>query len=102
MLNLGIPIGCPRTYLVDGREIKVGEWSEFDNLEADKFADDFWDIVKLSEEQLVPIEEPLLVDNLEEIPALTEWPAYSFGRFLDHPELNSPEHIGWSLSFFTD
>lgn len=113
MLGLGIPIGCPRTYLKNGKEVPFGDWTAHDCLVADdvEFGGrkgpetkrkllDIWCGFKVAEDIIKQPEvcQQFLKEafgDAEEMGA--KWPNYTVGSSMSLPELQSPRQIGWSI-----
>lgn len=67
MLSMGIKLGCPRTYLNDGTEIKIGTWTDIDDKKADKLFKDRWMVPKVKKVKVHPTTlDDLLPENLSE------------------------------------
>lgn len=103
MLNLGIPLGCPRTYLNSGEMIKIGNWTDRDCRRADKFADDLWSGVRVAEHHLSPaIRDGENFFPEEDISVAAQemdngWDPYTWGCYEFNPRLDSPRNISWSI-----
>lgn len=111
MLNLGIPLGRPRTFLKDGREVPIGNWHTTTDEKEDSFGckppkrtNNLWAGIVLQEDEFFPKDEQelmLLVDETmvvdESKVDLERWLPYTVGSYVFQKHLESPKMLGWSI-----
>lgn len=103
MCNLGISLGYPRTYLKDGRELKIGNqeipWTPEKIADADKFGKQIWYSDKKTKYGIRVTDADLDASGIQ-IPStirnVKKWYRYCLGRYYTQPELDDPGNISWS------